>query len=210
MIKLNKYGIVLSQIQVCHIEMLREWRNRDEIRRMMQKSDVITSEQQKEWFQKINENHDLYFIYEEVGVVHLKNIEWNEGKAEAGIFASSSELSTSIQSIKAILVLMDFAFGAMGLKTLEAKVKDDNKSVIDLNLALGYEFSQRESNEFCRYQCFPENYTNATAKWHAHFSKMGNEKENILHVKYSSESMIATQLHQVDGFLFRAEPLFPL
>ena len=48
------YGIVLRRLTLEDIEQVRHWRNDPEINRWMIYQDRITSKQQREWFETIN------------------------------------------------------------------------------------------------------------------------------------------------------------
>ncbi|MFT4766768.1 MAG: hypothetical protein ACI9OH_003901, partial [Oleispira sp.] len=48
--RLSGYGVELRSVVESDIEMLRQWRNKDDIRSMMKSTSYITKEQQKAWF----------------------------------------------------------------------------------------------------------------------------------------------------------------
>lgn len=209
MILLRKYGMLLSQVQPENLEMIRQWRNKEAVRTKMQHTELITETQQKAWYNQINENQDLYFVYDNIGVVNLKDIEWETQIAEVGIFSSQSDIHASLQSIKAVLILMDFAFGALGLKSLKATIKDDNETIIHLNLALGYQLQTRGKGGFSQYGCSVESYMQSSERWHLHFKKLYKE-DSVLKVQYTEDAPIAHRLTRIEGFLFLAQPFSPL
>ena len=88
--KYIKYGITLSLLKESDIEMVRQWRNDPVVVRNYAFREYITPEMQKEWFKRINNFNNLYTIIhynnEKVGVINLKNIDWENRTFEGGIF----------------------------------------------------------------------------------------------------------------------------
>lgn len=60
----KQYGVTYKRVQESDIELIRYWRNRDFIRNTMQFQEYITPFMQKEWFKKINNPFNYYFIVE--------------------------------------------------------------------------------------------------------------------------------------------------
>jgi len=61
-VELNSYGITLQRLNINKIELIRNWRNDPKISQYMFSKDFITSEMQLEWFNKINNEFNFYFI----------------------------------------------------------------------------------------------------------------------------------------------------
>ena len=62
------------------IQLLRYWKNLDHIRYQMVEDNLIGKEDQKKWFDNIDENYTKYFIYsideKDVGNVKISNIDY--------------------------------------------------------------------------------------------------------------------------------------
>ena len=68
------YGIELHRLQESDIETVRNWRNADYIRDQMQYKEIISQEQQLEWFKKVNTVNNNYMLIkaegESIGVIN--------------------------------------------------------------------------------------------------------------------------------------------
>tara|TARA_B100002051_G_scaffold275005_2_gene317543 strand:+ start:409 stop:651 length:243 start_codon:yes stop_codon:yes gene_type:complete len=64
------------------IQLLRYWKNLDHIRHQMVEDNLIGKEDQKKWFDNIDENYTKYFIYsideKDVGNVKISNIDYKK------------------------------------------------------------------------------------------------------------------------------------
>lgn len=144
MITVKQYGIALKSITENNLELIRNWRNNNSVVKHMFFQYNISQEEQQEWYRKLDKKHNLYFIYNEQGVIHLKNIDWTKKEAEAGIFTIHQENATI--NMAAIITLMDFAFNVLSLNQLLAKVKKSSSENITMNIQLGYNIISEENN----------------------------------------------------------------
>lgn len=87
---LEGYGVKLKRLTHDKIELLRQWRNDPKIQQYMIYRETITPEMQEKWFQKINNDHNFYFIIEyegkEIGCVNIKDVDYEKKCGEPGIF----------------------------------------------------------------------------------------------------------------------------
>lgn len=143
MIRLERHGIVLRQIGPDDIEQVRVWRNRPDVTRYMAYRDEITSEMQRQWYAGVQDRGDLFFIIcdagKEVGVIDIKQIDFQAGEAEGGIFMAGEAHCNSLTPFRASLCTTDFAFEVLRLARLRAHILDDNPRAIRYNKMLGYE-----------------------------------------------------------------------
>jgi hypothetical protein len=84
MITVKQYGIALKSITENDLELIRNWRNSNSVVKHMFFQYNINHEEQQEWYRKLDKKHNLYFIYNEQGVIHLKNIDWLKKKQKRG------------------------------------------------------------------------------------------------------------------------------
>ncbi len=137
-----KYGIELHRVTHDDIELIRQMRNRDDIRSKMLDQRLITPEQQEKWFQSINNSENLYFVIfhnnTKIGLVYGKNINHENKTAEGGIFIwDQSYLGTGIPA-KASILMMELSFEVAGMEKIYAKVNELNSLAINYNKSLGY------------------------------------------------------------------------
>ena len=125
---LQGYGIKLHRLTEDKIELVRCWRNHPKIQQYMDYREYITPEQQKQWFAKINNDQNYFFIVEmdgkDVGLVDIKDI--NDGCGESGIFLWDDAIYGKKVSYRSLLLLHDFAFEKLGLRKLYSHILNDN------------------------------------------------------------------------------------
>lgn len=139
---IRRYGIELRRVMHGDIELIRQMRNRDDIRSKMLDQRLISPEQQEKWFQSINNNENLYFVIchndTRIGLVYGKNINYENKTAEGGIFIwDQSYLGTGIPA-KASILMMELSFEVAGMEKIYARVNELNSLAINYNKSLGY------------------------------------------------------------------------
>ncbi|MFN8115301.1 MAG: GNAT family N-acetyltransferase [Bacteroidia bacterium] len=139
----EQYGLIYSRVTEQDLETLRYWRNQSFIRDTMQFKDYITPTMQKNWFQKINNKYNYYFIiyhhHKKIGLINCKDTSENK-VAEGGIFIwDKSYWGTAIPVFASLTMLQAvfkvFQSGEVSIATVAC----DNKLALDFNLKLGYE-----------------------------------------------------------------------
>ena len=90
MLVLEQYEVKLTRLTLADIELVRKWRNSSFVNSKMLLSKKITKEEQLNWFQKIDNAFNYYFIIEfeqeKVGLISAKNFNPDFGFGEGGIF----------------------------------------------------------------------------------------------------------------------------
>ena len=144
MIKGN--GIVLRELENKDIEMIRIWRNQEDVRNNFVNSDIISPEQQINWYNAycLSET-DLMFIIEEaeslrpIGSVSLYNINTKDKVAEFGrLMIGERSFRGKGIALKASSLICKYAFDKIGLEVIYLDVFPDNKKAIKLYLTLGF------------------------------------------------------------------------
>lgn len=139
--KITKYEVTLKRLTEDKIEMVRNWRNDPKIARFMEYRDHITPEMQTQWFKKINNDNNYYFIIEfegkEIGLINIKDIDFSKKEGEGGIFIYNDDYLNSTVGFQANLCLHDFAFEELGLERIIAHIMKDNKRAVQYNKIQG-------------------------------------------------------------------------
>lgn len=139
---LEKENIKLRRLKLEDIEMVRSWRNDSKISQYMSFRDYITPEMQEKWFKKINNDSNYFFIInidnKDIGMTELKNIDYKNKIAEAGIFIYDDSYLNGIYSYISTYILFEFGFEKLELKTIISYVLEDNKRAIKFNKSLGF------------------------------------------------------------------------
>lgn len=177
MIRIRQYGLELRLMDESQKEKVRQWRNAPHVQENFEYQEEISQAQHAEWFEKLDPRTNLYFlIYPDevpIGVLHLKNINWETYSSEAGIFIGEPSWMSHFVPAVATLVLMEFAFQALGLTNLEAKVNREKTHILDFNFMLGYEAlpDQPEDQQFLRLRVSPESFFERTITLRKHLQK---------------------------------------
>lgn len=139
---IRKYGIELHRITQDDIELIRQTRNRDEIRRRMFDQRPITPKQQQLWFQSINNMFNYYFIIQyqgrKVGLIHGKNSDFTAREDEGGIYIWDASLIGTGIPAKASICFIECSFNLLRLERIFARVRSDNLHALKYNSSLGY------------------------------------------------------------------------
>src|SRR4051812_30685 len=90
--------IRMVRMSVLDCELVRGWRNDPAISRYMEFREHITAEMQRQWFGRINNDRNYYFVIEangeRLGVINLKDIDRDRRTGEAGVFLIEHPLRT--------------------------------------------------------------------------------------------------------------------
>ena len=180
--KIEINGLVVERLKEKDIELVREWRNSDATRKNMLYQKVITKEEQVKWFHSINNFNNFYFILEykdrKVGLVNIKNINWEERTGEAGIFMNERDLSALLIPIIGTIAINELLNSVFGLEKLYAKIRKENKSAQRLNTLLGYKKVKdidTTDKEYDLYFALPGNKDSHSKKWIILINSMGFE-----------------------------------
>ena len=148
--KITNYGVTLSRLTEDKIELVRNWRNDPKIAQYMEFKDYITPEMQLNWFKKINNDSNYFFIIEsegkEIGLINVKDIDCDKFKGEAGIFIYDDDCLNSTISFQATLCLYDYCFETLKVKQLSAHILNDNKRAIKFNKMIGFKILQNQEH----------------------------------------------------------------
>ena len=143
---IERYGIKLKRLRWEDIEMVRMWRNSDEVRKYMYFREKITIEMQKEWFRFTNNDKNFFFvIYDNdypVGLTEVKHIE--NGVGDLGIFIADEDVlkSNPLLAYKAVISITDFAFERLELDKLKATILPENTRAKRFNESFGFRLIQ--------------------------------------------------------------------
>lgn len=161
--RIDKYGIILNRLTEDKIELLRQWRNHPKIQQYMEYREDISPEMQKAWFDRIDNEFNHYFIIEadgkDIGCVNIRDIDYDKGEGEPGIFIWDDDYTNSTYSFRAIFALTDFCFEVLDLRRLVIHVLNNNKRAKDFNKSYGYRISSNQEGVYNQeYTLIPEIY----------------------------------------------------
>jgi len=160
--------LLLRRVSDEHIEMIRQWRNHPEVQRYMFFNEWISPEMQRTWFANTNNKYNMYFIIEQnchnLGLVNLKNIDYQKKSAESGVFLAPDKVSRdSLLGVRSVVAILDLAFYVLGLSSIIASVKNDNHQAISFNERLGF-FRSKVEGAVLTLQANEKSFSNSTAR----------------------------------------------
>lgn len=165
---IEKYGIRLERLTSADLELVRNKRNQDSIRKKMIFQDIITEEQQKAWFESIDTIHHLYFIVSvdglKIGLVNGKNTDFVNRVSEGGIFIWDENHLYSIIPSYCSIIMHDYNFLICEFEKTVIKVLKSNLNAIQFNKTFGYELVS-ETDDFGIYQLKRERYLQKIEKF---------------------------------------------
>jgi UDP-4-amino-4,6-dideoxy-N-acetyl-beta-L-altrosamine N-acetyltransferase len=148
--KVTKYGVTLNRLTEDKIEQVRLWRNDPKISQYMEFQDYITPEMQKAWFKKIDNKNNYYFIIEfdrkEIGLINIRDIDYEKREGEGGIFIYDDFYLNSDVSFRSVLCLFDFSFKTLELNQIIAHILVNNKRAIQYNKLIGFKKAENQEN----------------------------------------------------------------
>ena len=110
---IRKYGLEIREVEREDLELIRQYRNTESIKKRMIYKDQISRAQHLEWFKGIQSiNHFYFLIYKDdsaIGLINGKNINYEKGSSEGGIFVWNEDRNYEV-SITASIILNDFNF----------------------------------------------------------------------------------------------------
>ncbi|WP_100642149.1 GNAT family N-acetyltransferase [Alteromonas facilis] len=150
---LEGYQVRLRNILRDDLELLRQWRNSDHVRKFMLTDGYITQEQQQAWFEHIRRaTNQLHFVIEyrghPIGSCNIKT----RGQAadifsaehfELGLYIGDEQYAGNVIAFSPTLLMNDFCFEQLHANQLHAVVKPDNLAAMRYNEKLGYKIVNR-------------------------------------------------------------------
>jgi RimJ/RimL family protein N-acetyltransferase len=148
--KIYKYGLVLSRLREEDIELVRKWRNSEQIRQFMEYREEITPEMQKEWFNTIDNFDNYYFIIEyegeKIGLINTSKIDLEKRSSEGGIFLWEEKYYETMVPVWASLLLLETNIFLLNAEKSYIKTLKDNERAKKLNVHLGYKLMDGQEN----------------------------------------------------------------
>ncbi len=145
------------------LEIVRQWRNSEPVRKQMEFQEEITPEMQREWFESMSAGHNYYAVIvykgKKIGVSNIKNLDDTGKTGESGIFIADPDCLDTTVPVQVSLYGTDFCFEELGMERIYAKIAGDNVKARRLVTALGYEpVDEATPGRFRHYVLTKESY----------------------------------------------------
>jgi RimJ/RimL family protein N-acetyltransferase len=167
--KFFKYGITLERLKEEDIELVRQWRNSDPVRLNMKFREIISQDQQRKWFNSINNANFHYVIIQykgvKIGLLNDKNIDWENLTSETGIFIGRPEFFHSTVPYRVSVAGIETLFHTLGWNKQYAHILSSNINSVKYNLRLGYRLCEGQENvDHQRYELTCESFDQTAGK----------------------------------------------
>ena len=177
---IRKYGITLERLTEADIELVRHHRNSELIRKRMFYQKLITEEEQKRWFQSINNDFNYYFLIlhkgKKIGLTHCTINSYEAGISHGGIFIWEPTAMQSHLPIIASVCATDLIFFLVKMKKSMAEVRADNKIALEYNQKFGYKIVEALSDtDKYVLELTPENYLESAKTIREMVKKMSSD-----------------------------------
>lgn len=169
------YNIKYTLITPNDLEKIRQWRNSEYVRSKMLYQKIITTEEQINWYNKVNNNHNYYFIITsggvELGLSNIKNINYTNKTVEPGIFFIDEKYSNGEFSLNCAIIMIETSLLFFGAKELHSMALKSNKPGFDFNTTLGFT-ATKEFGDYVNFTLTYEDGLNTTQKLRKAFAKL--------------------------------------
>jgi UDP-4-amino-4,6-dideoxy-N-acetyl-beta-L-altrosamine N-acetyltransferase len=150
--KISRYGVGIRRITIDDIELIRNWRNSPAVRDRMIYREYITPEMQMEWFRKIDNYRNFYYIIEvgneKVGLINNKDTDWEQHTTESGLFLFDEKFNDTYVPVAASMILLEAGFLILGGRDATIRILSDNHKAIAYNKQLGFEEEACDEKDF--------------------------------------------------------------
>ncbi|MCW8090335.1 GNAT family N-acetyltransferase [Alteromonas sp. ASW11-130] len=143
------YQICLRPVVESDLATLQAWRNSDAVRQQMLSTELVSSEQQQAWFNKIQrDDSQRHWVVEykdqAIGATNIKARFHGETVEHAtvlepGLYIGHPDYQGNIIAFAPTLALYDYCFSHLSVETFFAVVKAENRAALKYNQQLGYE-----------------------------------------------------------------------
>jgi len=128
-------------------EKVRQWRNRDQIRKFMLAQHIISKEEHLQWIKDLRHRNDwrfwVIFLRDiPIGSVYLQNINYEKLTSEWGFYIGEDAYRGKGLSKFILFNLLEMFFNEMKFNTLFTRILSDN--IVALNLYRKFKFREIE------------------------------------------------------------------
>lgn len=186
--KYTRYGITFHLLREKDIETVRQWRNDPVVANNYEFREHITPEMQKEWFARVNNIFNLYTIIEyqgeKIGVINIKDIDWDKKTCEGGIFLPDPKYHMTYIPAVVSYITTEIIFLMFDWNVAHAHVLKENTAVQSFVKMLGYELMPGQEEVHNQlYRITRESFDRRGPKIRKAVSALvGNEEPGVLHI----------------------------
>ena len=204
---IEKYGIRLKRIAKDDIELIREKRNSYAISSKMVYQKRITSSEQVNWFESVDNFCNFYYLIifnnEKIGLINDKNVDWVSRTSEAGLFIWETKYLNTIVPSLASLCLLEMGFEILNWNETSIEALKSNKEAIVFNRQIGFLQKNDENCDVISFKLDKTNYNNKARKLILSMTKLNDDKK--LKLFLSKEDFTLGIADQIEKVICQAE-----
>lgn len=140
---ISQGNVVMRTIVAGDLELLRNWRNAENVNRYLKTRKQISLEEQLIWFESLNYNTSIFFMLlnanKPIGLIYAHNIDYTERSFEGSLFVGDDMFKNTIFPVQAAIMLTLTFFNEWHFKYAYSTVHIENVNAIDFDRKLGYE-----------------------------------------------------------------------
>lgn len=141
--ELSNYGITLREVDQSDLELLRNWRNSDEISKYMLSREYISEEMQRNWYASCKARGDLNFVIcfegRDIGFLGLKVVNKDSNIYNPGIYFSELEGRNSFLPYLVHLCFFEYIYKRNPSVVMVTQILRMNKRALRFALSCGYQ-----------------------------------------------------------------------
>ena len=133
-------------------ELVRQWRNHADISKWMRTDHIISSDEHLAFIERLkSDKKNVYWLVndngQEIGVIYLSNINFENSTAYLGIYANPY---LSGVGAKLIGILKELSFNVLGLSGLKLEVMENNLRAINFYKKHGFVLENKKNEQITR------------------------------------------------------------
>ena len=190
---IDGFDCQLRTIRETDLELIRVWRNSDHVRRNMIYREEISASEQNTWFENLNIEHNIYMIIHEkdqpVGILNYKQIDWQEGSGEGGVFIGAEDRLNTSTPLRALYAFNNMLFSYLGLSQMTMKVLKSNSASIRYCKSWGAEILGEWNEQVWQMSVGSSAYFYASLEHRKKYGERAGHDPNLLK-SVASESVL--------------------
>lgn len=124
-------------------DLVREWRNLDDVRKYMIHDHIISKDEHKRWIERIRVGNTIkawviYYNKKSVGLMYLTDINWTDKITDWGLYIADKNVRGKGVGSEALLNLIKRVFIDMNFNMMKTLVLDNNDVAIKLYEKIGF------------------------------------------------------------------------
>lgn len=149
--EISSYGITLREVSENDLELLRTWRNSEEISKYMLSKEYISQEMQQNWYRSFKARGDMNFVIcfegRDIGFFGLKVVDKDNNRYNPGIYFSETEGQNSFLPYLVHLCFIEYIYKKNPDMVLVTQILRINKRALRFSLSCGYQKTRDVQDE---------------------------------------------------------------